>query len=371
MIFFPHPRTSLQTLAQAGSHYRQVRKRLFILACFWFLFHCLQISIAGNIPLLGLLGIGKIVGHSQYGISSLNGFLNAILLVISNYSFLSFLETRKKSRIVIYLFCLFWPILAMTRQVLISQIMQSVFIFMFFKRRKDLQKIQQLEITSDTEISTNSMPQKITKPKNISWFLKLTLFVVVFLFVFGLLGDFRLRNVPGIHTWAKRTENYPSFLPDTLLWGYLYITSPLSNVAHNFQEVEPMYIPIETLRLLTPSIFKEQVSRFSVYDWELYVGRLNQSSFHITFLMDFGVYGALVAYFIIGTIAQFVYRKAILSKNVCWQFVCSVVLYDIVISVFTNYFFSPVFLAEIFLHILLQYKIQIIPQTQDVTVVPI
>ena len=59
--------------------------------------------------------------------------------------------------------------------------------------------------------------------------------------VFSCVGEIRNPRASVIRKWARLAPNYPAILPEEFIWFYLYLTSPLSNVVYNIDNLAPTY----------------------------------------------------------------------------------------------------------------------------------
>lgn len=315
---------------------------------FWLVLSLVETIIAKNLPLLGVIGIGPAVRYTDFGIPSLHGLLNSCVLVLSNYAFQRYLSLKDNKYIREWFLYLIWSIALLGRQLMLSQLIQTFFIFIAYQQN----------ITHHTNIiniSNNLIERvfKITKYLFFGW---------IFITLFGSIGDSRNASDSNILEVAQSSPSFPKFLPSAVFWIYLYITSPLSNVIHNIGDgidsIKPSYIPMGTLAGIIPSQLRSVVTgqSDSTDDWRLVEDFLNVSSFHQPFLADFGVLGSLFVYFLLSFLVQRIYKKSKLSNLACWRFSNIVILHNIVFSVFINFFTNLVFLGQIAIHISLQYQ---------------
>lgn len=344
VALFLQVRPSLDTRVTAGSNikYRGLRLFLFI----WIGLSILEVSIAGSLPLFGVLGVGPYVRYTDFGIPSLHGFLNAILLAATNIMFHRYVLLRKRRYLIGFSMCMLWPVLTIHRQTLVSQVVQSFFIYLFLLRRQYMSRLRWRGVRIGRGVQAG----------RISVIVMGALFAFVVVYLFGILGDVRNLDSAEIAVLAQASEASSRIVPASVMWIYLYITAPLSNLIHNLDRLEPNYMPIASLAALSPTVVRDLVlAGFGrQYDWVLNVSYLNVSSFHEVFVRDFGVLGVLPLYMIFSTIGLFIYYKATTSPMICWQFVCVIVLHNIVLSVFANSFTSMVFMAQGGIHLLLQ-----------------
>jgi oligosaccharide repeat unit polymerase len=315
----------------------------------WLALTIVEIIAAKNLPLLGIIGIGPYIRYTDFGIPSLHGLLNSCLLVLSNYAIQRYLVLKDRKYLIEFFFYLAWSISILGRQLMLSQVVQSIFILIYHKS------------FSIPDINVDPAKKLISRFSNI---VKFTFVVITFITLFGIIGDSRQQSdLGGILEIAQVSPSFPSFLPSSVFWVYLYITSPLSNTIYNIGDnignIKPSYLPFSTLATIIPSQIRDPImNQFTdgLYEWELVVEFLNVSSFHQSFLLDFGVLGSIVLYFLISLLSQNFYQKSRLSSWVCWRFMNIVILHNIIFSVFNSFFTNLVFVGQILIHFSLQYK---------------
>ncbi|MDJ0696542.1 O-antigen polymerase [Mastigocoleus sp. MO_188.B34] len=333
---------------------------------FWLFFSVIEIIVARNLPLFGVLGLGPYVRYTDFGIPTLHGLLNACLLVLSNYSLYRYLERKSKKDIILWALFLLWGILKLGRQLIMSQFIQSTFILLYYLKDNsfDLHRLKQRIIKLNYNVTKYIIPSrnldstfKISK-SNFYWFLRIFIGFICLVFLFDAIGN--SRNVDGglITSIGRASPEYPQFLPSGIFWIYLYITSPLSNVINNIDFIEPNYLPLNIISSLTPSAIIDilGLTTNNNYDWQLVVKFLNVNTFHASFLLDFGMYISLCVYFLMSLLFQSIYLRSLKSRLVCWRFINVVILHNIVLSIFVNFFTHIVFIAQIIIHFFLQYK---------------
>jgi oligosaccharide repeat unit polymerase len=302
--------------------------RINILITFWLCFSILELFDAGNFPFFSLLGVGSYINYVDFGIGGLHGLLNAIYLFITCYIFLKYKVEKRKIYIFILLLLLMWPILLMTRQLLLSCFLQLFFI------------------------------QLITTKINSKKLFVLISVVFIALFIFGYLGDLRSGR-EHIISLSQPTFEYPDYLPSFFIWVYMYIVTPLNNINHNILEISPLYFPYNTIISLFPSVLRESFSSFvgvKGQEFQLVSEAFNVSSFYKPFLIDFGYKLLPFILLILSFISLLVMHAA--RNKVVYVFILSIMLHNIVLSVFTNFITHIVFVFQMILPILI-FKVKV------------
>lgn len=319
VLFFDKKLRNDNNFVESQKLYIKLRKVFKI----WFFFTLIEIAFFRGLPLLAILGLGGDSGrYTEWGIPSLHGFLNAMIITISNYLFYFYLKTKNKKYLWLYLSCVMWPILLITRQMLMSMVVQAAFIYIL-----------------SNNIKTSSIIKVV-----------LSAFGVVYLF--GIVGDLRSGGDSFIEL-VQPSSDYPTWLPSGVLWVYVYMVSPLNNVNFNLQKFPDFYFdPSPLISPLFPSFVREKIfSESNVFNFQLVNENLNVSTMFPSYLTSFGYYGSLIFYFILGLLIAFIYFKfRSKNANLKWLFVLGVIFHNLIFSVFVDFFFNLVFLFQFVLH---------------------
>ncbi|EDM37181.1 putative transmembrane protein [Pedobacter sp. BAL39] len=307
-----------------------INKVLKIVFFIWLSLTLVEIAYFRSLPLLALLGIGA-GAYTEWGIPSLHGLLNAMIIALSNYFFYLFLTTRNKKYLWFFLFCLCWPILLVTRQVFMSMSVQAVLTYIFLNK---------------------------FKAKTVFTIALVALCVV---FLFGFVGDLRAGDSLMFINLAQPSDDYPAFLPSGFLWVYIYVTSPLNNVNFNIDKYPGFaFNPSYVLSSFFPSFIRNMIfEKENIFDFKLVNQYLNVSSMFPNYLGAFGYWGSILFYFVLGTIFSLVYVKATRKNvNIKWIFIIVVLLHNILFSVFVDFFSNLVFIFQMILHYFIGTKVK-------------
>lgn len=327
LFTFKRPVFSLNIKLQDVALDRKVARRVKVLAYVWGGASFFEFLVVGNFPLLSLFGIGRPVNYVDFGIGGLHGLLNACFLFFGGYAFLKYKKTGSKKYLYILFLIMLWPTLLVSRQLLLSLLIQLVFLYL------------------------------ITTRMQFSQYLKLFITMLLIIFIFGFIGDIR-SDREHLLKLAQPVYEYPDFLPSGFVWVYIYITSPLNNINFNILGYSPSFLPVNTFSTLLPSFLRDvYYSMFSntggvTY---LYNEAFNVSSFLEPLLKDFGNIGIIFPIILISTFSIFVFHKA--KKNIVYVLMLSVVLHSITLSVFINFFTHIVFCFQMLL-IFLVFKVK-------------
>ena len=291
----------------------RVGRRLKAIWIIFFLGISFEIAFFGGVPFLSLIGTGDLT-YGDFGIPGFHGVLNALFYTGCIATFTRVLLGSSKRARLLWVTSIAYPILMVSRQVLISVLVQ--YLFIYFSIRRPSPRI--LVRTGILFIAT--------------------------LLVFGYVGDARSGRDAIIYI-AAPTFDYPDWLPSAFIWVYIYLASPLNNVNHNI-DIAPNYFPLETAGTFIPSFARDDFLAASgaTQQWDLVATELNVSSLLQSFLTDFGVGGAIVFTLLCGVAFSRLRRRA--ATSAAAFFMVIVVLHGLALSFFTNLLFHLVFVFE-------------------------
>ena len=283
--------------------------------------YLIEILYAGNVPLLYLIGIGKQIYYTEFGIPGVHGLLNACFLVVCNILFFRQILQPNKKRAVFLKCTVFVPIFFVSRQFLLSLLVQYVFINLLV------------------------FPIKLTD------IFKNVLFFVLTILVFGYIGDLRSSREL-ILNLMQPTFEYPDYLPSGFIWAYSYLTTPINNLIANCDIISPSYLPIQLFGSLFPSFIKDTFYSYIDYqipEWNLVVDAFNVSSMHQKFITDFGLFFTPVFYCFISYIFTAIMDSASLKPQ--YGLTLVVILHGIAFSVFNDLIFNLPFISQMLIYI--------------------
>jgi oligosaccharide repeat unit polymerase len=275
-----------------------------------------EIAYFGGAPILSVAGIGAQMGYSDFGIPGFHGVMNALFYTGCVVTFARILLGATRRTSLLTLISIAYPVLVISRQVLISLLLQYALVY--FSIRK---------------VSTKAV-------------IRAGVLLIATLLIFGYLGDARSGR-DRIIGLASPTFEYPDWLPSAFIWVYIYLSTPLNNVNLNI-DISPNYLPLETAGSFIPSFARDDfLSSFGdTQQWDLASSSFNVSSLLQSFLMDFGVGGSIVFTLLCGVVFARLRRRSVASPTAFFAMI--VVLHVIALSFFTNLLFHLVFMFEIF-----------------------
>ncbi len=264
-------------------------------------FQMLQLVVCGGFPLLWLLmGNGKT--YVDYGISSLNGLLNALYLMVTTALFLICLKERKKLFWLLLSCLLMLPILLVCRQLIMCVFLQISCCLLVY-RPKSLKKVA------------------------------IVFFIVMFTFV--VLGNFRT-GLSELVTILQPAPIVPEFL-HSLLWIYAYIVTPFNNVNAAIDYIQPLGMPFNELTMLLPSVLHSRLGvEIDAAGFELVHRNMNVSTFYLPLIQDFGQIYAFFFMMLVQVLLCVSYRKIFVSRHPIDVIQYGVLYMIVVLSIFSN-----------------------------------
>jgi oligosaccharide repeat unit polymerase len=293
----------------------RVGKRLKAIWIVFGLSISLEIAYFRGVPVLSLAGIGSDIGYSDWGIPGFHGLVNALFYTGCALTFSRILLGSSRRMFPLMMLSLSYPIITMSRQVLISLLVQ--YLLLYFNIRRPSPRV----------------------------FVRAGVVFTAVLLMFGFLGDVRSGR-DSIISLADPSFEYPDWLPSAFIWIYIYLSTPLSNVNFNI-DIRPHYLPIETAGSFIPSFAREGFLSYfgESQQWDLVSDNFNVSSLLQSLLTDFGVGGAIAFTLLCGVVFSRMRRLAAESPAAFFSVI--VLLHGIALSFFANLLFHLVFMFEI------------------------
>jgi oligosaccharide repeat unit polymerase len=284
----------------------------------WILITIGEIILSGGIPIVWL-ALGSTKTYRDFGIPSLHGLVNSLLLTISLCRFALFLITSERRHLRVPIFIVFWSVLVVTRNLMLVSLIQFAVLFVRLR-----------------PIKTSTV------------FRLFASFVGVIL-LFGVVGDYRSGSSDLIRKWAQPTDSYPDWLPSGLLWGYIYTATPVNNLLYTVDVSPPLnnWLFPNTAATLFPSVLREILygdQLAQAESGELVDSVFNVSTAYIGPYQDFGFIGiVLFSVAMAFTCLRFWHRND--PKSVLIYVVLSQCL---ILSLFWNQFLSLPIITQIF-----------------------
>lgn len=300
--------------------FKKVIKLIFKI---WLFFSVLEILIFKGVPLISVVLLRQTdLDYAKFGIPTVHGLLNALFYTFLSGYFILYNLTKKKEYLFFAFIFLLWPILLMSRASLLWAISEILCIHLLFN--------------------------KITF-KKIS---KIILYVLLFIYLFGVLGDARIgedSTFKASNFINTKYESYEKYIPSGFIWVYLYATTPINNLVSQTEQINPSYNFRSTTEGLIPSFIRTKIySEDEKYGFELEDSAFNVSSYFTNYLNDFGINGSILFVSILMILILLIYNNCT-SGKIGSIIAYSAVFYAILTSIFFNNFLSLVTVFQVIL----------------------
>jgi oligosaccharide repeat unit polymerase len=302
---FPSPRPSLDIAV--------VEKRLHRAFWIWATLTVFEVIISRGLPIIWLIR-GSSKTYIDFGIPSIHGLLNSLLLAIGLVEIGLFAIDRRRRHLWIPSWIIVWSIIAVTRNMMIVSLLEG-------------------------GIAWGMM-------RGIRWrtVLKTVCAVAVVICIFGYVGDFR-SGAEEFRQLAQPSAEYPSWLPSGVLWIYIYLTTSIGNLVNTVAVATPQGNPLfpNTMALLFPSVIRNMLygpeGATGALSGELVTDAFNVSTAYVGPYQDFGLVGIVLFSVLLATTALYFWKRAGAKGTLMY----SVIGQCLVLSIFFNHlFYLPV-----------------------------
>ena len=293
----------------------------------WVFFSILEIILFKGVPLISVVIFkNSDVDYAKFGLPTLHGLLNALYYTFMVGNFLVYSLTKQKKYLIKIIIFIFWPILLMSRASFLWVVAEILCVYLLLN--------------------------KIYLKK----FLILCFYVIVFIYLFGVLGDARIGENSSFKTSnfvSTKYENIAEKIPSGFIWVYLYATTPINNIVVQTNQLNPKYDFKSSTAGLIPSVIRSRIyNEDDKYGFELDSQAFNVSSFFSNFLNDFGIIGTLIIVTILFILSLLIYYKCFTGK-LGYIISYSAIFYAILTSIFFDNFLSLVTIFQITLGIII------------------
>lgn len=286
-----------------------LERRLTVWFRVWVVISVFEIVVSGGIPLIWLIR-GNPKTYMDFGIHSLHGLVNSLLVSIAICRLALFLITGARKHLRIPVFVVFWSLIVVTRQLMMVSLLEYVVIVL------------------------------LIKPIRLRTVSRILVGLIIIVLVFGFLGDMRSGSEQ-FRSLAEPTESYPDWLPSGFLWAYIYISTPINNLIFTMHTVSPENNPLfpNTTAALFPSVLREIVygNRLSMAtSGNLVTEAFNVSTAYIGPFQDYGLSGIVLFSILIAFACMFFWYRSSLSDLLIF----SVLVQCLVFTLFFDLFFA-------------------------------
>lgn len=292
---------------------RRLKKWLFV----GMFLSLIEIVASGGLPLFWLVS-GNPKTYADFGIPSLHGLVNSMLLALSVCYTGIFARYGGRRNLLCSLGIFFWAILLVTRNMMMVNFLQTGMVIVLYR----------------------GIPPKLG--------IKILAAVLVIILGFGFMGDLR-SGADSFRTLAQPTTSYPEWLPSGVLWAYIYLTTPLNNLIYTIHSIQPTnnFLFPNTVAPLFPTVVRNVVygeSAEAALSGELVDSAFNVSTAYVGPYQDYGAFGMMGFSALISLIGGFYWWRNNFRDGLIYVVICQCLL----ITVFYDYFFSLPIITQVF-----------------------
>lgn len=293
----------------------------------------IEIVVSGGLPILWRLqGNPKL--YTDYGIPTVHGFFNALLLFAGTVAFWFTTSRRATTAMkLLFLSCLIFPVFAVTRQVLVSLVVQCGIVFIGARVR--------------------------SRELVIPWLLAAA---VITMAAFAAVGDFRTSN-EGFYAQAEIVPG-AAWMSPSLAWHYIYLTTPVNNFLYLTQTEAERTNGAQTLATITPTVVRTAwFGQKAGLPPKLVKETFNVTSYATPLYLDFGWPGVVAFTFLMLFLGGYAYERFVRSNDLASLLLLAVLDQILLFTFFVNFLITWGVLFQLFLVILLRRRLQAVDAT--------
>lgn len=248
-----------------------------IMYIIWLIAEIIETIVSGGLPIIWHF-TGDPRTYAEYGIPTLHGLMNSLSLVIMIASFYLYLKEKKNKKLLfIIASILVFDLCIITRQVIISVVIELFVIYLSFHKKFPIKQLAVLTIVA--------------------------------IFLFGVVGNIRTGFDNFVYVSSFKNSNINPLFAG-FYWVYMYLTMTIANVNNavtlgiNHFGAYPIfqsYIPTVISDILFAN-YSVEIPRY------LMTNAFNVSGYFIKFYLGFGNLGILFIAGVFGALGAFVMR---------------------------------------------------------------
>jgi len=357
--------TALMTSDAREDQLRQIRAFLIfaffiVLAIFFF-----ELAIFKGLPLLWLL-TGDSRTYADFGITSLHGFFNALLLFVATVAggFVIIQFDTRRSAIILGIAVLLMVVLYSRAMIFITLIqLGSVALFILFRKMRTKHYLYSMAIVIflmfgfgvmgnlRLDCSDVALPKDnpIVDTKTASLPFKSRKALAVSDDSSTSPNDMLAFTSGGCNVYTFMVDNRRAdlfrFIPSEFLWFYAYSTGGLNNLIFNLEKADQNYTPRYTLAKLIPTAAYKYLNIEKKYDnFTLAHPAFTVSTAYAGVVSDFGYFG--FSFTIPLLLISFAFYKKAISGSFSHIIIYSMLFQSIILSPFIDTVLYSTFLLQ-------------------------
>lgn len=306
-----------RTVVVKGIPIAEVEERIRQCLYLWIFMEIIETITSGGVPLVWLwTDNGKV--NFDYGIPSVHGLVDALLLALAAAGMALWLYTGKRHHLWLPILGVFWSFILVSRGTLFVLVAECIVVFLRFRR---------IRWTSAIQLSALGF---------------------VLLLIFGYVGDFR-SGAETFRDLARPVPEFPEWAPSGFLWAYIYITTPINNLLYSMHTIVPEYnilLP-NTAATLFPTVLRNLIygkqGASNAISGSIIVEAFNVSTAYVSPFQDMGRAGIVGFSTISAALCEIYWRRSGL-RNILFF---SVFAQALMLSLFFNMLFSLPILGQL------------------------
>lgn len=276
------------------------RKSIQHLFVFFILFSFLNVLLAGYVPVIRMI-LGDGSGYMDFGVKGVYGVFNAFSNALGLTAFYIWLKTKDKFFLHVFLVVLFVFLLFVTRQNIISLLVESFVLYNCVVRRISLSVVLPV--------------------------------IIVFLLLFGLIGDVRVGR--DIYDLAAIKDDY-KWLPSWFIWLYSYSYFNVLNLDNTVLTYSIPLFDFSSFATLIPSFLRPG---FDDNASILEISSFTVGTFMLPIYRDLGDLGLLFLFSSFCLLGRYFHKKLMSDGEFFYVAGYSVIYFCFLFSFFENFWF--------------------------------
>ncbi|WP_081803536.1 O-antigen polymerase [Halotalea alkalilenta] len=270
-----------------------------------------NVAISGYIPLLSMLSGGG-SDYKNFGLPGLYGFFLAYSNALGVTAIYFYIKNGQSKYIYIYILIIAVFLLFVTRQNVMSLLIESLFVYCICRKR-------------------------------IGWGKIITITCIV-LVLFSIVGEMRSGNIRDI----ARIKSDFEFLPASIIWLYSYSYFNILNLDNLLQAPGAPFFDFSSFSRLVPSFLRPDGEYINVLE----VLNFNVASYIYSLYLDMGIAWVIIFSITVNFIGYFIFNKIKKESSYFWICSGSVFFFCFMMSFFINFWlYLPIIFQIVFFYI--------------------
>ena len=245
--------------------------------------------------------------YFDFGIPTLHGILMSYIIFFGTVLYYSIRKNFNKKYLIYFLIIICIPFLLVSRQLIITLIVQLFLLHNFTVKRLNIAKLIPV--------------------------------AVLVILIFGIVGNFRTGLDNFVRVAALKNEDIP-YIFSGVYWVYIYLTMTISNLNNLFGFSSfALGYGSNMLDFLLPTVITNYLYNTDSFNKLYFLTDINftVSGYMPNPYMDFGIYGLVIYTTILGMLGCIIYHRYLIKQDLGSIFIYCVMLQIIVMSFFVDF----------------------------------